>query len=189
MGCSSQLSKIAELPEGFLATEEDLRSMIKTAQKVVKACLPDNNFPPQLAFLSRTENGEKAIGTAIIDADFNDAKEKRAALQAIGAGIYQIGQTLLAATLCTEGWGVPDDGDERPPRDRPDKKECIIIVGGFIHKREGMLSMAFVRRDKNNLMHMDEEFSSPVEAVPFLLGHLFRGFAEAERSNRKKGMA
>lgn len=173
-------------------SEQELVNWMQVHQGVVAESLksPHDAWRPQLMVMTkrRPHDKEWSGNIYVLDVPFNEAADKRAAMQRIGGDLYR--QQLIpgAATMSTEAWASQKRGME--PRLDPDRREVVTVQGRtFIGRRTAWSTMA-IGRDSNGMIVPGEFEPIVTEGVQTgLLDQLFRGFAEAgTEAILKKGL-
>lgn len=156
------------LPDAFWVDEAGLNKFVWQQADVTLKCLrdqPRKSWRPTVAVLVRTSadcRGEIMI--FVLDTNFNECDEKRAAIRWVGRQVYEAQKVPVAITISSEAWQSQQIGRSgkrlMEPRHDPLRKETIAVMGMTMPGARisptpiTAITTAAVRRDKKNRMEV-----------------------------------
>lgn len=175
-------------PDCFEITDEKFKELFDGYSKMIEETSIGHDFVMpcvSLHFRQLKDGMPGDVEGALIgiDADFNEADDKQAILEKLGAQCLAKQWILVCAFMSSEAWqstrDIKDPQPDMRPRDDPNRQECIIIAGRTLMGECKRACMIPVGRDKDNkfIKSGDVIFTNDIET--FLLDHIFIGFNNA----------
>lgn len=160
-------------------TDEDLARLQRMARSFAEAGIPGRGLSPMLLALYRgTPRGPLQCDLFSLLVPFNEADEKREALEDQGRTFYCNRLIPVAVCLVTEAWVVRGGPGELPvtePRHDPRRVEQVIAAGTTIDGKVSFFCARPLQRRANVAAWAGEWVEGKAASFP-LLNHFWRGF-------------
>lgn len=177
--------------EMFTLTDEAFKAYVRDHNKFTLETLKGESLMPDLVVVTRTHELKDELTLCALAVPFNEDKEKRAILLSLGRKFFKEEKAVTAVILSSEAWlSTRRPGSKEPlvqPRDDPNRKENIIVVGSGILGKQGLLISTPIRRDDKNHMLIDGESTENTDIVFPLLSWFWRGYLEALHAGVEQG--
>ena len=164
------------------ATAEELLAMVREQAAWVETCLQTlhSSWTPNLAIKCRDLAESSKDGKWIMMAlavDFNTDEEKHRTMFQIGQRLYR-DQVMPACVVFTcEAWQAEQKVPHVQPKDCPDRKEVIVLMGASLGNGHLVHASMPISRDRLDMI-VPSKFPEPITSglQMNLLGHLWRGY-------------
>lgn len=170
------------------ATLDELLGLVRTHAQWVKQCLasPHTSWMPALAVLGREMLGcQGGVIMHALAVPFNSDDEKRGCMRQIGRRLYADQVIPAAAVMSSEAWVATDPigkRDPRPPAERPDRREAVVIQGCATGGKPAVSMCMFITRDPSDVIVPGEWEEPNTEGTTTkLLNYIWLGYFDVVR--------
>lgn len=167
-------------------TNEELKAEMQLHMDFAKEILKDGDkdgFMPTMSVNTIDAAGTRKTTLVAIATDFNEHEDKHAIFRQAGEMFYAQERVPLAAVLISEAWSaiIPKGEPMCQPRNHPDKKEVIVVMGMRLKNRgdptpDTLSTMATVTRHDDGHITIDDFGDFADAAGSELLKSFYKGF-------------